>query len=219
MKSIRKCSIVALAIMLSSCAARADTSYASESDWLAALSGSPTMIDFEGLGPLVVGSGPGTNTFIGGLTFAIGPAGAGNQMTLDTAGTHFPQASITVQPPSGTPADLLVTLDFGAATALGFDFSSLSADVATITLSDGTVFSDSLPASTLEFFGVTAPGGVDSVDITLAPGTSGVVMTDFSSGVAGQESTSVTPEPSSFLLLGSGLLGIAGLLKRRLLAA
>ena len=36
--------------------------------------------------------------------------------------------------------------------------------------------------------------------------------------IIGNADASVTPEPSSFLLLGSGLLGLAGLVKRKLMA-
>jgi hypothetical protein len=60
---------------------------------------------------------------------------------------------------------------------------------------------------------VTAPGGITSVDITI-PGTTGLDLADFSYGT---EDAS-TPEPSSFLLLGSGLAGLAFMLRRKIKA-
>jgi hypothetical protein len=122
----------------------------------------------------------------------------------------------------GSPSDLLVTLP-SAETALGFDFASLYADdTATITLSDGSVQTVALPGaggsgnpgdfSGLEFFGVTAPGGITSVDISLAAGTYGVVLTDLSYGTA----ATATPEPGTLLLLGSGLVGLVGAVRRKI---
>jgi hypothetical protein len=52
---------------------------------------------------------------------------------------------------------------------------------------------------------VTAPGGLTSVDIT--SDDYGIYVDGFSEGTV--------PEPSSLLLLGAGLAGVAGMLRRR----
>jgi hypothetical protein len=228
LKIMRSCAVIALAVGLGSLAAHADSFYNSEAAWAAAVSGSPTTVNFEGIAPpfgnVFIGAGPGASTIVGGVNFAIGPAGADNEMFIDGDGSYFPVSSVTVQSPSltGSPSDLLITLP-SAETALGFDFASLyAADTATITLSDGSVQTVALPGaggsgnpgdfSGLEFFGVTAPGGITSVDVSLAAGTYGVVMTDFSYGSA----ETATPEPSSFLLFGSGVLALAGAMRRKI---
>jgi hypothetical protein len=212
---------LALLLEIGSLAAHADDFFSSQSAWASALSGAPTTINFEGLAPnnttdpqTYIGSGPGANTTVGGVNFAIGAAGADNGMFIAGDGNYAPVSVLTVGSTSlvGSPSDLLITLP-SAVTALGFDFFSLYVgDTATITLSDGSVQTLVLPNSDLAFFGVTAPGGLTSVDISLAPGTYDLAETDFSYGTA---ATSATPEPSSLLLLGSGLVGLAGMVRRK----
>ncbi len=215
MRILRGCTLIALGIGMGSLAARADNVYSSQAAWAAALAGSPTTINFEGIAPdlgnVYVGGGPGANTTVGGVNFAIGPAGGDNLMFINGDGSQsYLTSSVSVGSTSltGSPSDLLVTLP-SSVTALGFDFSSYgAADTATITLSDGLVQTVLLSDSGLQFFGVTAPGGVTSVDISMAPGTYANIMTDFSYG-------SVTPEPGTILLLGTGLAGLAGLVRRK----
>jgi hypothetical protein len=216
MKRYLLCGLVAL--LAASCAARADSFYLSEPAWAAALSGSPTTINFEGIAnPLIEpGIGPGTSIAVGGVNFAIGPAGTSNVFFVIAAGYDYgyPVAVISAQPESlNYPGDFLITPS-ASVTALGFDFGSLGTGFpATITLSDGSVqtVTDVAGVPNLQFFGVTAPGGITSVDITI-PGTTGLDVADFSFG------TEATPEPSSILLLGSGLVGFAGMLRRKLKA-
>ena len=221
MKRLLLCGLVAL--FASSCVARADSFYTSEPAWTAALSGNPTTINFEGLvandSVGYYGAGPGASVTRGGVKFAIGPVATTSYFFLigDNYAYGYTMSVISIQPGSytGPPADLLITLP-SAVTALGFDFGGGYNSIATVTLSDGSVQPVAVPVNPgLTFFGVTAPGGITTVDITLPASTSAMLnMADFSYGAAG---TSVTPEPASFLLLGSGLAGLAGLIKRYIL--
>ena len=221
MKRLLLCGLVGL--FASSCVARADSFYTSESAWAAAVSGSPTTINFEGIAPnnsyVGIGSGPGASITRGGVKFAIGPAGTDSFFFLigDNYSYGYSMSVISIQTGGNRvpPMDLLITLP-SAVTALGFDFGGGYNSIATVTLSDGSVQPVAVPVNPgLTFFGVTAPGGITTVDITL-PGTPGQILdlADFSYGTEG---TSVTPEPASFLLLGSGLAGLAGLIKRYIL--
>jgi PEP-CTERM motif len=114
----------------------------------------------------------------------------------------------------------------------GIETLSLSPDSITFTVSgypastysgafNGLVFSD-LTFSGLPFTGFTiAPGSTEDPAVTLGPTTidinmaglpvDGTFTVDFTSPVA-------TPEPSSLLLLGVGLLALVGFTRRRGLA-
>jgi len=215
-----------LIVLLANGIAQAGTVYTSAADWNAAVTG-VTTINFEGIVNsanqncgsecLVYGFGPGVGTAVGGVTFDVGPVGANDIFFILGDGSQYPVSVVSVQPTSGG-ADLLITSP-SAVTALAFDFGSLFVgDTATITLSDGSVQTVAAPASPdLTFFGVTAPGGISSVDITLPTSADvldvyGLDMSDFSYGTA---DTGTVPEPSSLLLFGAGLAGVAGMLRRR----
>lgn len=213
---------VAIVLVATSCVARADVFYSSPADWNAGTSG-VTTINFEGIaapgGNVFYGYGAGASTNVGGVTFAVGPAGTDNTLFVVGDNVYYPAAAITPQITTfdgAPPNDLFITLPTPV-TAVGFSFGGIYVgDNATITLSDGSVETVAVPASSdLAFFGVTAPGGISSVDVTLPSDSYGIGLTEFSTGTAGAE----TPEPSLFVLLGAGLAGVFGIVRRRHKAA
>jgi hypothetical protein len=235
LKTFRWCVPIALMVVLGSLVAHADGFYNSKAAWTAALAGSPTTINFEGIAPasdsVFIGYGPGANTTVGGVNFAVGTLGTDSIFFILGDGNYgYPKSLISLQPTTLlNPADLLITLP-RAVTALGFDFGTLftgstaggdgtesddstNGGAATITLSDDSVQTvGTLENPDFAFFGVTAAGGISSVDISVA-GTYGLDLADFSYGTAGP---TVTPEPGTILLLGTGLVGLVGVVRRKM---
>jgi hypothetical protein len=160
-------------------------------------------------------TGAGASTTVGGVNFAVGPSGSNNFLFVQGDNVYYPVSAITPETTTingAPPNDLLITLP-SPVTALAFDFGGIYVgDTATITLSDGSVETFAAPASPdLAFFGVTAPGGITSVDITLPSDSYGIGMTDFSYGTA----ATITPEPFFFILVGVGFAGVIGIAHRR----
>ena len=215
---MRKPFSAVIILVAASCVARADVIYSDPAAWSASVPGATT-INFEGITAPVsyvyYGYGAGASTTVGGVTFGVGPAGTNNMLFVVGDDAYYSVAAITPQTTvfNGVqPNDLLITLP-NPVTAVAFDFGGIYVgDNATITLSDGSVQTVAAPASPgLAFFGVTAPGGITSVDITLPSDTYGIGMTDFSYGTA----AATTPEPSFFVLAGVGFAGVIGTARRR----
>lgn len=204
-----------LIVLLASGVGQAGTVYTGAAAWNAAVTG-VTTINFEGIAPdgvyVYYGSGPGASVAVGGVSFAVGPASPDGMLFVSGDNTYYPMASVNSQRPTttGAPNDLLITLP-SAVTAVAFDFGDFNGQTATITLSGGTFYTETAaPYGTTAFFGVTAPGGITSVDITEPAAGYTINVTDFSYGTA-----ATAPEPSSLLLFGAGLAGVAGILRRR----
>lgn len=208
---MRRLFCVPVILLAASFSAQADLFYNDPTTWLSATTGAVTPVNFEGLvAPgnfSLIGSGAGANTTVGGINFAIGPASNGNLFILGD-GVYYPGTAVISSQESTTAFnDLLITLP-ARVTALGFWFGDFGGDTATITLSDGQFAQPTAAvAPYLGFFGVAAPGGITSVDIT----TPDPVM-NLSSLSYG--TTTVTPEPSALLLLAT-VIAIMGLLLRK----
>ncbi len=202
----------AIAAMVLACLpASADTFYTSQAAWAAATSGVST-VNFEGLAPdsnfILVGSGAGANTTIGGVNFAVGPLSNGNAFILGK-NFYYPGVSAFSSQESTTGTDdLLITLP-SAVTAVGLDYGAVSTFAVTFTLSDGSTIAETAGGlATLSFLGETSSVGITSVDIKGADTLNGINMTDFSSGTA-------VPEPEAWVLLATILLCLGVVLRRR----
>jgi hypothetical protein len=128
---------------------------------------------------------------------------------------------------SGQTQDSLISFAVSCACALvdaessinGFAFSGPGSVLLTETLSNGTVFSlmassgGVKPFDSATFAGVTTINVVE--DIKLNGGAVGGIGGADISGLSSTFSTGATPEPSSLLLLGSGIIALGGYLRRR----
>lgn len=209
---MRRLFCVPVILLAASFSAQADLFYNDPTTWLSATTGAVTTVNFEGLVPppfggIFIGSGAGANTTVGGINFAIGPASNGNLFIL-ADGIYYPGTAVISSQESTTAVnDLLITLP-APVTALGFWFGDFYGDTATITLSDGQFAQPTAAALPyLGFFGVAAPGGITSVDITTPDEVMNLSSVSFGT-------TTVTPEPSALLLLAT-VIALMGLLLRK----
>jgi hypothetical protein len=157
---------------------------------------------------------------LGALTFTAGPLGPNNFIFVlgpDVYG--FGTSAISAQGYlTDADDDLNIALS-GSATAVAFDFI-VDPGAITVNFSDGT--SDSFAASVDPpasiFLGITAPGGITSVDIAepFSLGTASLNLIDFTTASIPAVSPGVTPEPESLALVFTGLAGLAGALRTRL---
>ena len=111
----------------------------------------------------------------------------------------------------GEGIDLTGLAGVTAASVNGYDsdFYDISFTSDSVTLTEETPGGIGYVGFIDNFISVTssAPEGLVSYDITGEPNASGTVP--------GPAATSVTPEPSSIVLLGTGLLGVAGVMRKR----
>ena len=220
---IRALTIAALALAalggIAPMAAAQLTLYNSRAIFLAAVAPPTQLVDFEQYRQ-TGGESIDLATFtVNGATFSANSGMEAVQRLTDALGTGYNRGSIVLNLQAGGFSTNALTITFASPiSAFGLDFSNFYNDnrLFSFALSNGQSFTTPNVGNGplgLQFVGLTSNALFSSVTISL-PNASYPVYDNVQFGLA-LSSTTVTPEPGSIALLGTGLLGIFGVVRRK----
>ena len=207
--------------------ASADTFYTSRTDFLAATSATSTAT-FDTAAPDAGYTSYGTSATIDGVTFTspccVYAFGQNMEYGSWVLNSSTDVVSYTGPGDNNNVPATVVTLPT-ASTAFGVDLGTYVSGLHSvqITLSDGTVYNLTLNGremvsnnwfgTTPVFFGVTSTTAITSFSILFTDPVADWV--EFDNLTYGDTATPV-PEPASMFLFGTGLVGMAGAIRRKL---
>jgi hypothetical protein len=205
------------------------TTYGSLTNWQAATSSYQT-IDFEGLTPAgtITPYAAGVSPTGTGVQF-IGMSGSTSIQVVDTSafswyndGTGDALMEDMSRPNGSSPVPYIHIVLPAAATALGMDLFTASPPGLSYTITvAGTQYTVATnPQPNTAFWGFTSDTAITSIDLTLHGttynGGSHALLDNFRFGAAGGAGNmSEAPEAGTYLLIGSGLIGLMLLRKAR----
>jgi hypothetical protein len=194
-KAIFLSAVIAFAITLSAMTVSASDSgvtLSAPTTGTITFSGSSASLTMTVAGPLTGVAVSGTGAFAGATSFTL---------------SGSPLAFTGV---SGSPGD------FTSSGTLSFALNSGS--LFTGTLSNITLTTITHEPNMVILSGSLGGGGQLTLIIDVDTPLSGITGTEFGTLSAGEAFNTVTPEPGTMLLFGSGLLLVAGVLRRKLIA-
>lgn len=223
---------IGLALALVPAHATTITTYSSLASWQAATEAGYQTVTFSGLTPSNTETPYYSSTGVtaSGVDFiGYNSSGTSDIEVVDTSGSNFTwydwgTGDAIIQnldrPNSSSPLPYIDIVLPANVTAIGMDLWTTSPQALSYTITvDGNQYTvPTFSQPTLAFWGITSDTPITSIQLTLQGttynGSSNELMSDFVFGTAEAGDLQTAPEAGTYLLIGTGLIGLVALRKR-----